>query len=139
MNFDLLICTSSRCIIYGSHVACTLCFSFQSEYPKYTPLLAKILEAVPSRNNDKDKISHEKEVIDAANEVVDSVDRDELAKFFTLRSDPDDEEAEKIKKKMETTRDQLAEALYQKGLALAEIESLQVGIVNFFRSTFMVI
>ncbi|RXH95083.1 hypothetical protein DVH24_024767 [Malus domestica] len=172
MNFDLLICTSSRCIIYGSHVACTLCFSFQSEYPKYTPLLAKILEAVPSRNNDKDKISHEKEVaalcsgdpcylrpledsrscdlitfitcfalqvIDAANEVVDSVDRDELAKNFTLRSDPDDEEAEKIKKKMETTRDQLAEALYQKGLALAEIESLQVGIVNFFRSTFMVI
>nr|XP_028960649.1 tripeptidyl-peptidase 2-like [Malus domestica] len=78
-------------------------------------------------------------VIDAANEVVDSVDRDELAKNFTLRSDPDDEEAEKIKKKMETTRDQLAEALYQKGLALAEIESLQVGIVNFFRSTFMVI
>ncbi|KAJ9679435.1 hypothetical protein PVL29_021384 [Vitis rotundifolia] len=30
-----------------------------------------------------------------------------------------------MKKKMETTRDQLAEALYQKGLALAEIESLK--------------
>lgn len=27
---------------------------------------------------------------------------------------------------MDTTRDQLAEALYQKGLALAEIESLKV-------------
>lgn len=27
---------------------------------------------------------------------------------------------------MESTRDQLAEALYQKGLALAEIESLKV-------------
>ncbi|RXI08399.1 hypothetical protein DVH24_022543 [Malus domestica] len=99
--------------------------SLKSEYPKYTPLFAKILEAVLSRSNDKDKVCHEKEVIDAANEVVDSVDRDELAKFFALRSDPDDEEAEKIKKKMETTRDQLAEALYQKGLALAEIESLQ--------------
>lgn len=35
-----------------------------------------------------------------------------------------------MKKKMETTRDQLAEALYQKGLALAEIESLKVGIVS---------
>ncbi|TQE03902.1 hypothetical protein C1H46_010429 [Malus baccata] len=35
--------------------------SLKSEYPKYTPLLAKILEAVLSRNNDKDKISHEKE------------------------------------------------------------------------------
>ncbi|TQD86599.1 hypothetical protein C1H46_027865 [Malus baccata] len=99
--------------------------SLKSEYPKYTPLFAKILETVLSRSNDKDKVCHEKEVIDAANEVVDSIDRDELAKFFALRSDPDDEEAEKIKKKMETTRDQLAEALYQKGLAVAEIESLQ--------------
>ncbi|MCI26395.1 dynactin subunit 1-like, partial [Trifolium medium] len=30
-----------------------------------------------------------------------------------------------IRKKFESTRDQLAEALYQKGLALAEIESLK--------------
>ncbi|KAL0371708.1 UNVERIFIED_CONTAM: Tripeptidyl-peptidase 2 [Sesamum calycinum] len=30
-----------------------------------------------------------------------------------------------MKKKMETTRDQLAEALYQKGLALAEIETVK--------------
>lgn len=29
---------------------------------------------------------------------------------------------------METTRDQLVEALYQKGLALAEIETLKVCI-----------
>lgn len=29
---------------------------------------------------------------------------------------------------METTRDQLADALYQKGLALAEIESLKVKL-----------
>lgn len=34
------------------------------------------------------------QVIDAANEVIDSIDRDELAKFFSLKSDPDDEEAE---------------------------------------------
>lgn len=34
------------------------------------------------------------QVIDAANEVVDSIDRDELAKFFSLRTDPEDEEAE---------------------------------------------
>ncbi|KAL0554063.1 hypothetical protein IC582_007974 [Cucumis melo] len=31
-----------------------------------------------------------------------------------------------MKKKMEATRDQLAEALYQKGLLSAEIESLKV-------------
>ncbi|PRQ60108.1 putative tripeptidyl-peptidase II [Rosa chinensis] len=99
--------------------------SLKSEYPKHTPLLAKILEGLLSRNSVEDKICHDKEVIDAANEVVDSIDRDELAKFFSLRTDPEDEEAEKNKKKMETTRDQLAEALYQKGLALADILSLQ--------------
>ncbi|KAK7279941.1 hypothetical protein RJT34_25002 [Clitoria ternatea] len=98
--------------------------SLKSEYPKYTPLLAKILEGLVSRSNIKDKFHHE-EVIDAANEVIDSIDREELAKFFALKNDPEDEEAEKLKKKMEETRDQLAEAVYQKGLALAEIESLK--------------
>ena len=40
---------------------------------------------------------------------------------------------QKMKKKMETTRDQLAEALYQKGLALMEIESLKVvKIISFW-------
>ncbi|WRX16951.1 Peptidase S8/S53 domain - like 10 [Theobroma cacao] len=99
--------------------------SLKSEYPKYTPLLVKILESLLSQSNIGDKIHHYEEVIDAANEVVDSIDRDELAKFFSLKSDPEDEEAEKNEKKMETTRDQLAEALYQKGLALAEIESVK--------------
>ncbi|KAK8511926.1 hypothetical protein V6N12_074615 [Hibiscus sabdariffa] len=97
----------------------------KSEYPKYTPLLVKILESLLSRGNIGDKSQHYDAVIDAANEVIDSIDRVELAKFFSLRSDPEDEEAEKNKKKMETSRDHLAEALYQKGLALAEIESLK--------------
>ncbi|XP_031281076.1 tripeptidyl-peptidase 2 isoform X1 [Pistacia vera] len=99
--------------------------SLKSEYPKYIPLLAKILEGLLSQSNVGDKIRSKEEVIEAANEVIDSVDQDELAKFFSQKSDPEDEEAEKIKKKMETARDQLAEALYQKGLALAEIESLK--------------
>ncbi|KAI5563525.1 hypothetical protein BDE02_15G125100 [Populus trichocarpa] len=63
--------------------------------------------------------------MDAADEVIDSIDKDELAKFFSLKSDPEDEETEKKKKAMETTRDELAEALYQKGLALVENESLK--------------
>ncbi|KAL7003416.1 tripeptidyl-peptidase II Tpp2 [Sarracenia purpurea var. burkii] len=102
-----------------------LSISLKSEYPKYTPLLAKILEGLLSQNNVEDKMHHFEEIIDAADEVVDSIDRDELAKYFSLRSDPEDESAEKIKKKMETTRDQLAEALYQKALAMAEHESLK--------------
>ncbi|XP_020240475.1 tripeptidyl-peptidase 2 isoform X2 [Cajanus cajan] len=99
--------------------------SLKSEYPKYTPLLAKILEGLVSRSCIKDKFNHDEEVINAANEVIESIDREELVKYFALKNDPEDEEAEKIKKKMESTRDQLAEALYQKGLALAEIESLK--------------
>ncbi|KAJ6417669.1 hypothetical protein OIU84_001115 [Salix udensis] len=99
--------------------------SLKSEYPNYTPLLAKILEGLLSQSNVEDKIRHHEEVIDGANEVIDSIDKDEVAKFFSLKSDPEDEEAENMKKKMATTRDQLAEALYQKGLALMEIESLK--------------
>ncbi|KAI7979546.1 Tripeptidyl-peptidase 2, partial [Camellia lanceoleosa] len=64
-------------------------------------------------------------IIEAADEVIGSVDTDELAKYFSFKSDPEDEGAEKMKKKMETARDQLAEALYQKGLAMAEIESMK--------------
>ncbi|KAH0660299.1 hypothetical protein KY285_009404 [Solanum tuberosum] len=65
------------------------------------------------------------QIISAADEVVASIDRDELARYCALRSDPEDEATEKLKKKMETTRDQLTEALYQKGLTLAELEALK--------------
>ncbi|KAH1151951.1 hypothetical protein GYH30_045439 [Glycine max] len=99
----------------------------KSEYPKYTPLLATILEGLVSWSNIKDKIHHDEEVVGAASEVINSIDREELAKFFALKNDPEDEEAENIRKKMELTRDQLADALYQKGLALAEIESLKLA------------
>jgi len=88
-----------------------------------------------SQSNIEDKIHHDEEVIDSANEVVDSIDREELAKFLSLKSDPEDEEPEKNKKKMEITRDQLAEALYQKGLALADIESLKGKVASSLASS----
>lgn len=34
------------------------------------------------------------QIINAANEVIDSIDREELAKIFALKSDLDDEEAQ---------------------------------------------
>ncbi|KAJ8437226.1 hypothetical protein Cgig2_012495 [Carnegiea gigantea] len=102
-----------------------LSLSLKAEYPKYTPLLAKILEGVLSQGDVKDKCQHLEEVIGAADEVIDSIDRDELAKYLSQKSVPDDEGEEKTKKQMETMRDQLAEALYQRGLALAEMESLK--------------
>ncbi|OVA01192.1 Peptidase S8/S53 domain [Macleaya cordata] len=97
----------------------------KSENPNYTPLLSKILEGLLSRSGVQDRILYNKEVIDAANEVVDSIDKDELAKYFSVKSDPEDDEAEKIKKKMEANRDQLVEAIYRKGISLSEIESLK--------------
>lgn len=100
--------------------------SLKSEYPKYTPLLAKILEGILPGGADEDKVTHNQEIINAANEVIDSIDKEELAKCLSVKADPEDEDTEKNKKKMEATRDQLAEALYRKGLALAEILSLEV-------------
>lgn len=34
------------------------------------------------------------QIITSAEEVIDSIDRDELARYFSLKSDPDDEGAE---------------------------------------------
>ncbi|KAF3340242.1 tripeptidyl-peptidase 2 [Carex littledalei] len=99
--------------------------ALKSEYPKYTPMLAKFLESLLSGASDHGKHSHYQEVIAAADEVIDSIDREELAKCLSLKPDPDDEEAQEFKNKMEAARDHLAEALYQKGIALAEIESLK--------------
>lgn len=39
-------------------------------------------------------LSDAMQVIEAADEVIDSIDMDELAKFFAFKSDPEDEEAE---------------------------------------------
>ncbi|KAG0483009.1 hypothetical protein HPP92_011093 [Vanilla planifolia] len=98
-----------------------LCASLKKQYPKYTPLLASILDGLLSGYVEEDKIAHNKEIVSVANEVIESVNQEELAEFFLFKPDHEAEEAEKIKKKMELTRDQLAQALYQKGLALAEL------------------
>ncbi|KAK2653879.1 hypothetical protein Ddye_013735 [Dipteronia dyeriana] len=104
-----------------------LAASLKSEYPKYTPLLAKILEGLLSQGSVGDKVRHNEKVIEKANEIIDSVDQDELVRFFSPKNDQEDEEVEKMKKKMETTCDQLTEAFYRRGVALAEIESLKQG------------
>ncbi|KAK3447201.1 hypothetical protein EUGRSUZ_A02780 [Eucalyptus grandis] len=66
----------------------------KSEYPKHTPLLARILEYLLSQSDVKDKIHHNRKIIDGADEVINSIDRDELAKYFAFKSDPEDEDAE---------------------------------------------
>ncbi|ONK71943.1 uncharacterized protein A4U43_C04F14000 [Asparagus officinalis] len=97
--------------------------SLKEEFPNYTPLLTKILEGLIAGGSDEDNVHHNQEIIKAANEVIESIDKAELAEWISKKPDPEDEEAETIQKKKETARDQLAEALYRKGLALAEIGS----------------
>ncbi|KAL5746343.1 hypothetical protein ACOSP7_027489 [Xanthoceras sorbifolium] len=74
-----------------------------------------------------DSFTSRLKIIHVADEVIDWVDQYKLklAMFNSQKSDPEDEEAEKIRKKLETTRDQLTEAIYQKGLAMVELESLK--------------
>ncbi|KAG0480500.1 hypothetical protein HPP92_011358 [Vanilla planifolia] len=97
-----------------------LCDSLKKQYPKCTPLLASILHGLLSGYVEEDKTTHYKEIVSVANEVIESVDQEELAEFFLFKPDHEVEEAEKIKK-MELTRYHLTWALYQKGLALAEL------------------
>ncbi|KAL5811222.1 hypothetical protein ACOSQ4_027790 [Xanthoceras sorbifolium] len=75
-----------------------------------------------------DSFTSRLKIIHVADEVIDWVDQYKLklAMFNSQKSDPEDEEAEKIRKKLETTRDQLTEAIYQKGLAMVELESLKL-------------
>ncbi|GAB2225922.1 hypothetical protein Drorol1_Dr00021697 [Drosera rotundifolia] len=58
--------------------------SLKAEYLKHTPLLAKILDALVTRNNVEDKVQHYEQIIDAANEVVDSIDTEELANMLQI-------------------------------------------------------
>ncbi|KAK7360943.1 hypothetical protein VNO77_02962 [Canavalia gladiata] len=68
-------------ILQGSEASVRI----EAETLLHTPLLAKILEGLVSRSNVKDKIHHDEEVIDAANEMICSVNREELAKSFALK------------------------------------------------------
>ncbi|XP_031502252.1 tripeptidyl-peptidase 2 isoform X2 [Nymphaea colorata] len=112
------------------------CHSLKMEYPNCTPLLVKILEGLLSRDYNCGKASYHHEVINAANEVISSIDKDELAKYFSEKSEPEDEEGMKLKKKMEATRDQLVEALYRKGLALLslQVEKQPAAVENLEQS-----
>ncbi|KAM0047332.1 putative tripeptidyl-peptidase II [Helianthus debilis subsp. tardiflorus] len=101
-----------------------LSVSLKAEYPNYTPLLAQILEGLISQEVE-DKAHHYEEIIAAADEVADSIDTEELAKFLSINGDPEEEDFTETKKKMEKRRDLLVEALYRKGLALVEVASLK--------------
>eukprot|EP00252_Welwitschia_mirabilis_P023337 TRINITY_DN6570_c0_g1_i2.p1 TRINITY_DN6570_c0_g1~~TRINITY_DN6570_c0_g1_i2.p1 ORF type:complete len:443 (-),score=97.06 TRINITY_DN6570_c0_g1_i2:334-1662(-) len=101
-----------------------LAISLKSEYPNHTSLLARILEVVAKMDIKNDPIKHHSEVIKAADDVILSINKEELAKYFGIKHKPDEED---VKKHMEELRDYLADAFYKKGLALTELESLMPG------------
>ncbi|KAF3487031.1 hypothetical protein F2Q69_00057125 [Brassica cretica] len=110
-----------------------LCACLKSEYPSYTPLLAKILEGLLSRSEGGDKISHHEEIIDAANEVVRSVDVDELARFLLDKSEPEDEEAEGEKEDEGSCQKDKFEENFKELTKWVDVKSSKFGTLTVLR------
>ncbi len=66
------------------------------------------------------------EVVAAADAVIASINRDELARFFGTQIDEDDPEQKKTLKVRTAEREDLADALYRKGRALGYMELPEV-------------
>jgi len=57
--------------------------SLKIEYPSCTLLLSKILESLLSKDaEEKNKLNHHHEIINAANDVIQSIDKDKLANYL---------------------------------------------------------
>ncbi|GLJ21474.1 hypothetical protein SUGI_0396320 [Cryptomeria japonica] len=102
-----------------------LATTLKLQYPQDTELLTSILGGLVSMSLNEENRKHQKEIIDTGNDIIDSIDKDELAKYFSMKSESEDMDADETKKKMEAQREWLAEAYYRKGLAVEKIDSLK--------------
>eukprot|EP00249_Psilotum_nudum_P018372 c26772_g1_i1 orf=205-4470(+) len=101
-----------------NNIAATL----KSEYPGHLYLMSEILQKLASTPHAEDVKHGIERVIVAADEVIDIIDKDVLAKFCAMKSEAEDPDAMQVRKEMELQRDALADALYKKGLAIAQLE-----------------
>ncbi|KAI5070002.1 hypothetical protein GOP47_0014345 [Adiantum capillus-veneris] len=99
-----------------------LASALKLEFPKNLKLLHEVLIKVSATQKKEDGKDAINEVIDAADQVIDVIDKEALAKFFGMKSVAEEPEAMKIDQEMEKQHDALVDALYKKGLALAELE-----------------
>lgn len=96
--------------------------ALKTEYPKHLPLLLEILIKISASQCKEDGKAGIEEVIAAADQVICLIDKEALAKFFGVKWEADEPDTVLLKQEMETQRDALADALYKKGQAIAELE-----------------
>eukprot|EP00250_Pteridium_aquilinum_P012313 c20649_g1_i1 orf=679-4899(-) len=99
-----------------------LASALKLEFPKHLKLLHEILLKLSATQRKEDGKDGIKEVISAADEVIETIDKEALAKFCGVNSVAEEPDAVERDQDMEKQRDALVDALYKKGIALAEIE-----------------
>ncbi|KAH7278340.1 hypothetical protein KP509_38G036900 [Ceratopteris richardii] len=99
-----------------------LATALKLEYPNCLKLLHEILIKVVASQKKEDGRNGINEVIESADQVINIIDKDAVAKFFGIRSVAEDPDAMKYEQDMIKQRDALVDALYKKGIALAELE-----------------
>eukprot|EP01119_Soliformovum_irregulare_P010513 TRINITY_DN2597_c0_g1_i1.p2 TRINITY_DN2597_c0_g1~~TRINITY_DN2597_c0_g1_i1.p2 ORF type:complete len:577 (-),score=267.94 TRINITY_DN2597_c0_g1_i1:25-1755(-) len=73
-------------------------------------------------DNHPDRSFKLKEIVQVADSILNDIDQVETAAFFGLKADPDDKDHSKLKKKMNLRKKVLVEALFNKGLAMSDLE-----------------
>ncbi|MCO5584157.1 hypothetical protein L7F22_038080 [Adiantum nelumboides] len=99
-----------------------LASALKLEFPKDLKLLHEILIKLSATQKEEDGKDDVDEVIDAADQLLDVIDKEALAKFYGMNSVAEEPEAMKVDQEMEKQHDALVDALYKKGLALAKLE-----------------
>jgi len=62
-----------------------------------------------------------KSVVEAANQIINSIDKIQLAVTFGVRVDPEDQKQSKLRSEQEKNKEILIDAIFRKGLALSEL------------------
>jgi len=78
----------------------------------------------------EDKMKLDK-VIESADKIINSLDTTKLAIHYGTKLDPDDPSATKARKEIDQQKEALVDALYRKGLAIAEKEDVKKHNPNF--------
>lgn len=93
---------------------------FAKVYSKHLPLLMSKLRYLDAHPKRSDKLN---DVIASAAAVLDEINEDNLAMYFGRKSDPDDPQANKLKKEMKEKKSFLLEALARCAMAQNDVNT----------------
>ncbi|GAX82749.1 hypothetical protein CEUSTIGMA_g10175.t1 [Chlamydomonas eustigma] len=103
----------------------------KSAYPKHLPLLQEHLKKMDSlESSQRNTVAGLTAVILASDEVISSVDKQEIACVLAIKCPEDTPEAKKAKKDNEERRSALVDALQRKCIALLELEQVSMAPVD---------